>query len=516
MYQPLHPQTTTSAIFTGRWARTQSLLFLALAGFALSPLAHAVSPPPDGNYPNFNTAEGEDALFMLGNGSDNTAIGFNALYRNSDGNRNTATGSRALFFNVVGNDNTAVGFRALEQNNNGLGNAGTGSMALQSNTNGSYNAATGFMALQHNSTGFYNTANGAFALQNNTEGTSNTATGDSALKTNTTGNYNTANGIGALQNNSTGASNTADGASALLRNTSGKNNTASGSSALANNTTGNWNTANGYTAMFKNNTGSFNTALGFEALANNTGGVYNTAIGLDALVNNSGSSNIGVGYAAGSNLTTGKYNIDIGALGTTAESNTIRIGRSGVQTAAYIQGIFGATVASGAQVMVDSSGQLGTMTSSARFKEAIKPMNEASESLLALKPVTFRYKHGLDPDGVPQFGLVAEEVEKVDPALVLRDATGKVNTVRYEAVNAMLLNEFLKEHRTVEQLRSVVAKQEETIAQQQKNAESGAAELHKEIAALTASLKEQAAQVQKVSAQFALIKTPSQFASSDE
>src|SRR5207253_8914087 len=112
-------------------------------------------------------------------------------------------------------------------------------------------------------------------------------------------------------------------------------------------------------------------------------------------------------------------------------------------------GIHGVTVASGVGVVVSSNGQLGTVTSSARFKEAIKPMDKVSEALLALKPVTFRYKHDLDPDGIPQFGLVAEQVEKVNPDLVVRDEDGKVNTVRYEAVNAMLLNEFLKEHRNV-------------------------------------------------------------------
>jgi predicted ribosome quality control (RQC) complex YloA/Tae2 family protein len=227
---------------------------------------------------------------------------------------------------------------------------------------------------------------------------------------------------------------------------------------------------------------------------------------LQALLNNtSGNANVALGYAAGSNLTTGNNNIDIGALGLAGESNTIRIGKAGTQNATYIQGIFGATVASAVQVMVDSNGQLGTLVSSARFKEAIKPMNEASESLLALRPVTFHYKHDMDPGGIPQFGLIAEEVEKVNPALVVRDADGKLNTVRYEAVNAMLLNEFLKEHRKVEQLEAIVF-------QQQKAAESTAAQLHNEISGLTASLKEQASQIEKVSAQLALIKPGAQVA----
>ncbi len=172
------------------------------------------------------------------------------------------------------------------------------------------------------------------------------------------------------------------------------------------------------------------------------------------------------------------------------DANTIRIGKVGTQTATFIAGISGVTVASAVGVVIDLNGHLGTLTSSARFKEAIKPMDEASEAILALQPVTFRYKPELDPEGIPQFGLVAEQVEKVDPDLVARDAKGKVYTVRYEAVNAMLLNEFLKEHRTVQELKSTVAKQEATAAEQQK-----------EIKALTATLKEQAVQIQKVGAQ---------------
>jgi len=160
--------------------------------------------------------------------------------------------------------------------------------------------------------------------------------------------------------------------------------------------------------------------------------------------------------SAGSNLTTGGNNIDIGAPGVAAEANTIRIGKS-AQKKTFIAGIRGVTVASGVGVIVGTNGQLGTILSSARFKEAIKPMDKSSEAILALKPVTFRYKEELDPDRIPQFGLVAEEVEKVNPDLVARDEDGKVNTVRYEAVNAMLLNEFLKEHRKVQDLEKQVA-----------------------------------------------------------
>jgi hypothetical protein len=188
-----------------------------------------------------------------------------------------------------------------------------------------------------------------------------------------------------------------------------------------------------------------------------------------------------LGSNAGANLTTGSNNIDIGALGVAGESNTVRIGTV-KQTAAYITGINGAIVASGATVIVGTDGHLGTVVSSARFKEAIKPMDKASEAILALKPVTFRYKHELDPDGIPQFGLVAEQVEKVNPDLVARDADGKVNTVRYEAVNAMLLNEFLKEHRKVQEL-------EATVVQQQKDFQETAVHQQKQIETLTAGLQ---------------------------
>jgi uncharacterized coiled-coil protein SlyX len=194
-------------------------------------------------------------------------------------------------------------------------------------------------------------------------------------------------------------------------------------------------------------------------------------------------------------LTTGSNNIDIGSVGVAGESNKIRIGKVGTQSATFIAGIYGTTVSKGVAVYVSSSGLLGTVTSSARFKDDIKPMGQVSDALLALKPVTFHYKKEIDPDRTQQFGLVAEEVAKVNPDLVVRDDQGKIYTVRYEAVNAMLLNEFLKEHTTVQELKSTVAKQDAIIAQQQKGME-----------VLTASLKEQAAQIQKVSAQIELSK----------
>src|SRR5881398_283773 len=269
-------------------------------------------------------------------------------------------------------------------------------------------------------------------------------------------------------------------------------NTAEGAFALQNLTTGVHNTADGFGALFSTTSGSHNTADGDIALASNTQGDFNTATGAHVLVRNTtGNLNIALGFFAGQNLTTGDNNIDISNGGVAAESNIIRIGNEvaftdleGVMhpahTETFIAGISGTTIPSGVGVVVDTNGQLGiAATSSQRFKDLIKPMDKASEAILALKPVTFHYKADIDPKGIPQFGLVAEEVEKVNPGLVTRDDQGKVYTVRYEAVNAMLLNEFLKEHRKVEeqeatitQVKSTAAKQEATIATQQKQIEA--------------------------------------------
>src|SRR6516164_5793113 len=238
---------------------------------------------------------------------------------------------------------------------------------------------------------------------------------------------------------------------------------------------------------------------------NNISGSNNTAIGYAALgVNRFGSGNIALGYFAGSAPNLGNNNIYIGnAGGVELESNTIRIGTQGTQTGTFVAGIFGSTVASGVGVIVSSSGQLGTVLSSERFKEAIKPMDKVSEAILALKPVTFRYKQALDPHATPQFGLIAEEVEKVNPDLVVRDADGRVNTVRYDAVNAMLLNEFLKEHRTVQEVKSTLAKQEANMTQQRRDFEVTIARQQKQIEALTEGL-------QKVSAQLEVSKSAPQ------
>ena len=326
------------------------LIAFGLACFGLSPAARAVTPPPDGGYPNENTAEGTDALLHLSfnNVGGNTAIGFEALKRDTDGVQNTAVGDRALSSDTVGNFNTAVGLSALGANQTGSGNTAIG-----------------------------------------------------------------------------------------------------------------W-------GVLGDNTGNDNTAAGLGALFNNHGGHSNTAVGEEALqANTHGSNNVALGFQAGSNATTGSNNVYIGAgiNGIAGESNACRIAS-----------IFGQTAANGSAVFITSGHKLGTATSSKRFKENINPMNRASEVIFSLKPVAFRYKKEIDPERIPQFGLVAEDVEKVNPDLIVRDQEGKPYSVRYDQVNAMLLNEFLKEHRTVQ-------------GQQ------------KEIDALKTELKEQKALIQKVSAQ---------------
>ena len=342
------------------------------------------------------------------------------------------------------------------------------------------NTAEGTDALFSLTSGSYNTANGAMALHSLTSGNYNTGIGAGALFSNTTGTSNTANGAAALASNTTGGGNTADGSGALAHNTSGNGNTANGTGALGFNTIGSQNTANGDAALYNNTTGARNTANGDAALQSNTTGGNNTAEGFQAIFHNTtGSSNIAVGSTAGTNLTTGSNNIDIGNKGVAAEANTIRIGTVGTQTKAFIAGIHGATASGGAAVFVNASGELGTLTSSARFKDEIKPMDKASEAVLALKPVTFRYKREFDPDAIPQFGLVAEQVQKVNPDLVVRDGQGKPYTVRYEAVNAMLLNEFLKEYHKAQVEERKVAELEASVMRQQRQIETLAAGLQK-------------------------------------
>jgi uncharacterized coiled-coil protein SlyX len=377
---------------------------------------------------------------------------------------NTAIGTAALLFNTA-SGNTAVGSRALLNNTTGgtLGtilevpvgpNVAVGQQALESNTLASANTAVGYQALQSFTVGPVGfeelglcTAVGFQALANATGGFANSAFGYQALVNNTTGNRNTANGEQALFSNTIGVSNTANGGGALLSNTTGSNNT-----------------ANGFTALRENTSGIDNTAVGHDALPFNTTGNNNTALGT----------------FAGGNVTTASNVICIGANVLGADlSNSCFIGNiRGVTTA----------IADAIPVVIDSVGQLGTMSSSRRFKEEIKPMDQTSEAILALKPVTFHYKS--DSSGTPQFGLIAEEVAEVNPDLVVRDENGEIYTVRYDAVNAMLLNEFLKEHKRVQAQQVTISELKSTVAQQQKGME-----------ALTAQLNEQAAALQKVSDQ---------------
>ena len=406
-------------------------ILIGIVWIALLPKAQAVSPAPDGGYAGGNTAEGQNALLSLTSGGFNTAVGLFSLRSNTTNNFNTAIGAGALLLNAA-DENTA-----------------TGAGALLSNTFGNNNTAYGAFTLFSNTTGIGNTADGYHALFSNTTGIFNTATGDQALLVNT------------------GDQNTATGAGALFSNTTGYQNTANGALTLYNNMTGFGNTATGFQALL-NNTGSGNTANGIEALFHNTNGI----------------GNIAIGFGAGYLLTTGWYNIDIGSPGVASEGNTIRMGDTN-QSRAFIAGIRGVTTgnADAIPVLIDSAGQFGTANSSRRFKKEIKPMDKASESILGFKPVTFHYNS--DKTSTPQFGLIAEEVAAVNPDLVVRDKNGEIYTVRYDAVNAMLLNEFLKEHRTVQELKSHAANQEATIAR-----------LQFQIEALTARLQKVSAQVE--------------------
>jgi trimeric autotransporter adhesin len=354
---------------------TCATIVLALASFAL-PIAQAVVPPPDGGYPNVNTAEGQNALLSLTTGQWNTALGGFTLWKNTDGSFNTAVGTGALLLNV-GNESTL-------------------------------------------------------------EGIQNTAVGAAALLSNSTGSLNTATGVEALFSNTTGFENTAIGHRALLRNTTGTNNTANGYQALLNNTTGDFNTADGLEALLLNTTGGDNTANGYQALVSNT----------------TGFGNIAVGVFAGAAVSTANNVIAIGAGGANVD-NSCFIG----QIYSNSQPVIGIDPD---YVTITSSGRLGRSNfngSSRRFKHDIKPMDKVSAVIFALKPVSFRYNKEYDSAERPSFGLIAEEVAQVDSDLVGRNKKGELDSVRYEQINAMLLNEFLKEHRKVQELEATVTEQ---------------------------------------------------------
>jgi hypothetical protein len=422
--------------------RLRSLIILS----GISPLAgtsDAAQPPDsvqsDGKQ---NTAMGYQALLNLGGTcsgyqcSYNTAAGFRALLGNTTGNSNTAFGTQALLTNTTGLYNTAVGSFALAKNNpvgttviqNANGNTGIGAGSLHSNTNGYYNTAVGAYSLAHSTTATNNTATGAYAMSH-AYGSFNTATGSYAL-------HGPKPPSGTPGEN-TGSSNTVSGYKSMLFNTSGSTNSTSGALALYSNTTGSNNTAIGSSALYSNTTGKGNAAQGANALYSNTTGIRNLGIGSNALFNSDGSYNIALGFDAGYNVTTGSNNIEIGTLGAAGDNNTIQIGVQGTQTSTTIAGISG-TVVIGSPVSVSSTGQLGVTGSSERFKTDIASMPDP-EKLAQLRPVTFKYK--IDPKGILQYGLIAEEVDKVYPELVIRDNAGKIMGVHYEELAPILLKE---------------------------------------------------------------------------
>ena len=339
------------------------------------------------------------------------------------------------FLHGYGGNNTFLGRQAGNTSMTGTVNTGVGSLALISNTSGSFNSAFGTNALDSNTTGCCNAAFGAVALHSNTTSNDNSAFGIEALTANTA------------------AGNSAFGRAALKANTSGNNAAAFGHNALLANTTGNGNSAFGPNALQANVSGGFNTAVGGSALFSSTGS-SNTAVGNAALnLMTSGSGNIGIGSFAGTSLSSGSNNIYIGADAGGNESNVIRIGSG--QTATVIAGIYGAAIGgSGLAVSVNSSGQLGTTSSSRRYKDDIVDIADESDVLMQLRPVAFYYKPELDPTHTRQYGLIAEEVAEVAPGLVALDREGRIETVRYPLVNAMLLNEVQKSRRLIEELRA--------------------------------------------------------------
>jgi len=355
-------------------------------------------------------------------GMNNTAMGTSALANpnlDADGGcHNTASGASALTADTSGSYNSATGFGSLTSNLSGNNNTGLGAETLYTNTSGSENTASGYQALYYNTSGSYNTAAGAYALQANTTGSRNTAVGYMALSA-----------------AETAAHNSSFGYETLLSDSTGSYNNAIGDNTLAYNTVGNNNNAMGYAALYSNTTGSSNNAQGYYALGRSTTGSNNTALG----------------EYAGYNQTTGSNNIYIGNKGVAGENAVIKIGDSANSPKTYIAGITGTTVTGGATVVVNSSGQLGIMSSSRQVKEDIHPLGEASDRVYDLRPVTFRYRQADDRGQKPiQYGLVAEEVAETLPELVVNDAQGHPATVAYQVLPTLLLNELQKEHRQVQ------------------------------------------------------------------
>jgi trimeric autotransporter adhesin len=474
----------TMSTYHKRAIRLATISLLTATSLCLSATAHAectdtntclgvgALPADSGSR---NSAFGSEALFSNTSGVLNTAAGWRALRSNTTGGSNTAVGINALLLNTTGQLNAALGSNALQSNSIGFNNTALGASALSSNLGGWDNTAVGLQALSGNTGGIHNTAVGVESLLRNNQGQYNTASGYKA-QSNHIGNYNTATGVYALQGseqrdlNRASVGNTATGAHAMAGHISGYNNTGTGYFALYGNDdpelylTGANNTANGANAMRSTTTGIGNTASGFDSLRNNTTGSRNSAYGVHALGDlTTGVRNVGLGFGAGNDITTGSDNIVIGTntKGVPAENGVIRIGTGAYQKKAFIAGIRGVTTGStnAVNVFVDSNGQLGTIKSSRAVKEDIQSMGNVSERLLALRPVTFRYKQANDDGSKPvQYGLIAEEVAQIFPELVVYDQENMPETVSYHLLATLLVNEFQKDH---QQLRS----QAEEIAQ---------------------------------------------------
>jgi hypothetical protein len=426
-----------------------------------------------GTAATLNVGTGNNNVVQLNGSAKLPAVDGSQLTktRESDSSSNVLFGSSALAANTTGTSNSAFGDWALHSNTTGSGNVGVGMQALVANTIGNENTGIGYVALQGNTTANNNVAIGPWALvsQNYSNGgaaydSNNVAIGVNSLRSNnptstTTGVNNTAVGSYSLQDNTIGVSNSALGAYSLYNNTLGHDNVAIGYDALTANTTAYLNTAVGSGALATqafNNGGlaysAANTAVGANSLANNnptntSTGFNNTAVGANSLSGNTtGANNTALGYAAGSNVTTGSFNIDIGNAGVAGDATTIRIGDTN-QTKTFIAGISGVTSAGGAAVYVNASGQLGTATSSRRFKEDIQDMGTQSDRIFNLRPVTFKYKSEYGGGGI-QYGLIAEEVNEVIPEMTVWGKDGQIQTVAYQMLPPMLLNELQKEHRT--------------------------------------------------------------------
>jgi hypothetical protein len=490
----------------------------------------------------FNTGVGAGTL-VLNTADANTATGTAALLLNTTGRRNTANGTATLVDNSTGEDITAVGAFALNANT-ASGNTAVGSSALLNNTTGGTvgnvggvdvgpNVAVGYQALESNTLGSANTAVGYRALQNfttggsggseqlglctavgfqalaNTTGIANSGFGYQALMSNTSGEFNTAIGLRALLGNTTGTGNTANGADALNNNATGRYNTAIGVSALSFSSAANDNTAIGAFALLSNSTGQQNTAIGSEALRHNGGGSFNTAIGTTALVNNvGGQANTAMGYFALFDNTAGNGNTAFGnhagehltGSGNVCIGDTVG-GVAGQSNVTRIRNIGSTPIIDGTSVVISSTGGigdgiLGIPSSSRRYKEDIKSMDNASETLFALKPVTFRTKRNIDQSHVKHYGLIAEDVATIDPDLVVYNPDGTPETLRFNAINAMLLNEFLKEHKTVQELKSTVLEQQSIVVQQRESFERRLADQEKQIKALMSTVEKVNAQLE--------------------